>query len=233
MEKISNILWGVIFVALGVVLGLNSLEITDINLFFDGWWTLLIIIPCFIDLFKSKDKTGNIVGIIVGVTLLLACWKVIDFEIVWKLLVPVILIVFGFSFIFKDLLNNNLKREISKINKSVSNSIDDYWATFGSQDIKVDSDDFKGCNVNAIFGGIKLDLSEIDKYDSESVVINVTAIFGGVDILVPDKVKLKIKATPIFGGIEDVRKKIELSKEDKVITIYINALCIFGGVDIK
>ena len=59
MNKISNLLWGLVFVVLGVIFGLNALEITDINVFFDGWWTLFIIVPCFIGLFKDEDKTGN------------------------------------------------------------------------------------------------------------------------------------------------------------------------------
>lgn len=59
MMKINNILWGIIFITVGVVLGLNALEITNINIFFDGWWTLFIIILCFIGLFNKKIKIRN------------------------------------------------------------------------------------------------------------------------------------------------------------------------------
>ena len=45
MKKISTVLVGIIFVVAGVIIGLNSFGITDINIFFDGWWTLFIIIP--------------------------------------------------------------------------------------------------------------------------------------------------------------------------------------------
>ena len=44
---------GICFYYSGVIFGLNALEITDINIFFDGWWTLFIIVPCFIGLFKD------------------------------------------------------------------------------------------------------------------------------------------------------------------------------------
>ena len=53
MNKISNLLWGFVFIIVRVIFGLNALEITDINIFFDGWWTLFIIVPCFIGLFKD------------------------------------------------------------------------------------------------------------------------------------------------------------------------------------
>lgn len=65
MGNFSKILWGIALIALGVVIGLNALDITHINLLFRGWWTLFIIIPCLIGLFddKSEGKTGNIIRI--------------------------------------------------------------------------------------------------------------------------------------------------------------------------
>ena len=53
---------------------------------------------------------------------------------------------------------------------------------------------------------------------------------GGIDIYVPKNCKVKVKSTPIFGGV-DIKNK-ELS-DDGDITIYLNSICIFGGVDIK
>ena len=73
MRKLGNTLWGIVLVVIGVILALNALRITDINIFFDGWWTLIIIIPCFIGLFKESDKTGNIIGLLIGIVLLLMC----------------------------------------------------------------------------------------------------------------------------------------------------------------
>ena len=36
MNKISNWLWGIVLIVVGVVLGLNALNITKIDIFFDG-----------------------------------------------------------------------------------------------------------------------------------------------------------------------------------------------------
>ena len=44
MKNVSNLLWGFVLIVLGIIFGLNSLEITNINVFFDGWWTLFIIV---------------------------------------------------------------------------------------------------------------------------------------------------------------------------------------------
>lgn len=60
MKKTSGILWGIALVAIGVILALNALGITDINIFFDGWWTLFFIIPSLIGLISERDKTCSI-----------------------------------------------------------------------------------------------------------------------------------------------------------------------------
>ena len=53
MKKVGNILWGIVLIIIGLIIGGNALGIVNINIFFDGWWTLFIIIPCFIGLFKD------------------------------------------------------------------------------------------------------------------------------------------------------------------------------------
>ena len=80
MKKIGNILWGIVFIALGIIIALNALGVAKINVFFDGWWTLFIIIPCFIGLFKEREKTGNIIGLLIGIVLLLCCQNILDFN---------------------------------------------------------------------------------------------------------------------------------------------------------
>lgn len=103
-------------VIIGVIIGLNTIGITDIDIFFDGWWTLVIIVPCFIGLFTNKDKTGNIIGLLVGVILLLGMQNIIDFNLIWKLLLPSIIVIIGLSLIFKNTFNSKINNEIKKLN---------------------------------------------------------------------------------------------------------------------
>ena len=226
MKKTTNVLWGIILIALGVVIALNSFNITHINIFFDGWWTLFIIVPCVIGLFKDEDKTGSIIGILVGVALLLGVRKILSIDMLLKLALPVILVVVGISLILKDALNAETKNKIKEINKGQKGTT--YTATFSGQDVKFDGEKFNLTEANAIFGGIKLDLRKAI-IDSDCV-INLSAIFGGVDILVPEDINVKINSTSIFGGVSDKRDNKTNKAEH---TIYINATCMFGGADIK
>ncbi len=227
MKKFGNILWGLVFIAIGLILGLNAMGITHINIFFDGWWTLFIIVPCFIGLFKDDEKTGNIVGLLLGIALLLCCQGILNFEIMWKLLIPSILIVVGLCFIFKDIVGGKVTEEIKKLNANKKNDTE-YCATFAGQNINFENQEFTGATLSAIFGGVKCNLRGA-KINADQV-INCTSIFGGIDIFVPTNVQVKIKSTPIFGGVSD---KSLHTAHPQAPTIYINATCIFGGVDIK
>lgn len=227
MNKISNMLWGICLIVIGLIFGGNALEITDINIFFDGWWTLFIIVPCFIDLFEDNDKTGDIIGLVIGICLLLACQNIVDMGMIIKLIVPTVLVILGLSLIFKDTLKGKLKEEIKKINKK-NKTMSEYCSTFGGQTVEFSNETFTGCELTAVFGGVKCDLK--DAIIEDDCVINTSAIFGGVTILVPDTVNVKIVSTPIFGGVSDERKK--RTKNGKV-TLYINATCVFGGVEVK
>ena len=201
--------------------------ITDINIFFDGWWTLFIIIPCFIGLFKENEKTGNFIGLLIGVALLLACQNIIDFHLIWKLAFPTILVIIGVSLIFKDTIGGKVNSEIRKLNEK-RNGENGYCATFAGQNVNFDGQNFTGADLTAVFGGLKCDLRNAI-IDSD-VVINASSTFGGIEIYVPSNVKIKIKSMPIFGGVEN---KAKTKTDENSHIIYINGTAVFGGVEIK
>ena len=217
MKKVNTVIIGILFIIVGLIIGLNSFGITNINVFFDGWWTLFIIIPAINGIIADDEKLGSIIWLVVGVVLLLGCQDMISFDIVWKLMLPLILVFLGLSIIFGG-----------KVKEVTNNKEREFCACFGGQTVKFDGQDFKGATVNGIFGGITLDLRNAKIKDGS--VIEAAAIFGGVNILIPEDLKVEIKSTSIFGGVTDKTKAKE--KKDK-ITLYVNGSAIFGGVEIK
>lgn len=226
MKKTSSIIWGGILIVLGLIIGLNVLGFTNINLFFDGWWTLFIIIPCAVGLFNDGDKTGNLIGLAIGLFLLLASQNIISFEIIFKLAIPVIIIIFGIKLITGGLFNKQSEKVLKQLKES-GTKLKSGNAVFSGNDMIFDGEVFDGAELNAIFGGVKCDLRNavIDK----DCIINASAIFGGIDILVDTNVNIKINSTSIFGGVSNKKRPFI----EGAPTIYINATCLFGGVDIK
>ena len=227
MKKFGNILWGIVLIIVGLIIGGNALGITNINIFFDGWWTLFIIVPTFIGLFKENEKTGNLIGLLIGIALLLGCQNILEFDLIWKLAFPVILVIIGLSMIFKDALGGKVNGEIKKLNEK-RNEKNSYYAAFGGQNVNFDDEKFTGADLTAVFGGVECDIR--NAIIESDVVINASSIFGGIDIYVPSNVKVKIKSMPIFGGVEN---KAKTKADENCHTIYIKGTAIFGGVEIK
>ena len=225
MKKASKILWGILLIVAGGILALNAFNITDINIFFDGWWTLFIIIPCVIGLFTEREKTGNIIGILVGVFLLLCCQDVLSFSMFWKLLIPAAIVIIGLKMVLTGLFGNKAN-EIMKQLKLDGKEPKVGCATFSGCDMNYDGEVFEGAELTAVFGGVKCDLR--NAVIGQDCAIQVSAIFGGIDIFVPDNVNVKVNANGIFGGVSN-----KTAVHQNAPTIYVSGTCIFGGVDIK
>lgn len=230
MNKTSRYLWGLVLVALGAILGINALGIMRIDIFFPGWWTLFIIVPCAISLFgNDSDKWADVVGVIVGVALLLGCQGLLSFKMIWSLMLPVILIVIGLSMLLKDALKGKVTQEIKKLRKEGSGKGKEYWATFAGQNLNFAGQEFEGCRLEAVFGGVKCDLREAKI--KEDVLIRASAVFGGVTILVPKDVNVQVISSAMFGGTTNRHAKEKMDEGKK--TIFVESTALFGGVEIK
>ena len=111
MKNLRNILWGIFFIIIGLIVAGNILDITDINLFFDGWWASLIIIGCSIGLITEKEKTGNAIGLGLGIVFLLASRDILDIELVLQLLFPAALVCLGLFLVFKEKIDTKRKNK--------------------------------------------------------------------------------------------------------------------------
>ena len=85
-----------------------------------------------------------------------------------------------------------------------------------------------GGNYDVTFNGLILDLSKA--YLNEKTNITISTLFGGVDLYLPDDVNIQIQSSNFLGGV-DLHKRENKIENTKVI--YLNARCIFGGINIK
>ena len=227
MKKLSNILWGVVLVLVGGIFALNALGITDVEVFFDGWWTLFIIVPCLVGIFSEREKTGNIIGLLIGIFLLLCCQNVLSFGLFWKLAIPSIIVIIGLKLILGAVLGDKATKMIA-VSRQNGNNVKTGCATFSGQDLNLDGEVFEGAELNAVFGGVKCDIR--NAIIEKDCAITASAIFGGIDIFVPDNVNVKITSNSIFGGVSEKKHHPYV---ENAVTVYINATCMFGGVEIK
>lgn len=222
-ERLGNILWGLLFIFVGIGFTGNVLFDWEFSLFFEGWWTLFIIVPCGISMVQNGFRTGNIIGLSIGVLLYLS--DRLDSNLFGELIGPVILILFGCSLILKNGLFS--KRYLIQEKTIDFGDLVNLAAVGGSRSEAFQSIEFPGGELKAVFGGVTLDLH--DAIVTRDIVINCTAVFGGIDIMVPNTAQIKISGTPIFGGIKNETRNNPSAEH----VIYINVICMFGGVTIK
>lgn len=227
MKKISNIIIGLVFIALGVIFGLNTLGYTNIDIFFDGWWTLILIIPCVVNLFTGKNPWVNLAGISVGSVALLICQGVITAKTVLSLIFPIALICVGVYIIFKDAFTGKIAKRIKELNGKYP-SRRGVYATFSAQNISFSGEVFAGAELTAIVGSVKCDL--FGATVPADCVINSSVAFGSICITLPHNVNVAIKSTPILGG---VNKKRSFPEIPGAPTVYINAKSFLGGVELR
>ena len=96
----KNIFWGLLLIIVGVLFLGRNMEWWDFSLFFRGWWTLFLIIPSLIGLIKRESIGCSFLVLILGILMLLASQDIIEWSIIWKIFVPLIIIVVGLSIIF-------------------------------------------------------------------------------------------------------------------------------------
>ena len=93
--RINPMIIGLILIAAGIIWGGNALGLFQVTLFFRGWWTLFIIIPCAYAIIKNGPDILSIIGLVIGILLFLSARNILPHGIFGKLIVPIILVVAG------------------------------------------------------------------------------------------------------------------------------------------
>lgn len=223
MKKIFGIILGALLILGGIVFALDALGIAQVNISFDGWWTVFIIIPSLYGLITSKDKISNLIILAIGIYLLLTAQGIIEHGMFWKLFVPVIIVLIGIKIIIKAFKGDE------SVHTYVKDDVVECASAFDTKTSDFTGENVKIAKIGAVFGGTKCNLSDAC-FDKKSQ-IDLFCMFGGSDIIVPDYVDIKINAFCLFGGISD--KRIIKEDTEKTAELVINGFCFFGGADIK
>lgn len=226
MKQVGRIMWGIVLVFLGVIFSLKALNIVDIDLFFPGWWTFFIIIPSFISFFTDHNKAPGIVGLIIGFTLLLSRLGILDIRMLWKLLIPVSIIIIGLELIFRDAFGKSSRENVKKLSENL-NSSEKHSAVFSSQSVDFSGQQFSGTVVKSVFGNMDINIE--NALFNTDVVIKATCFGGKIKIKVPSDVNVKTVSSSLFGRVTDCRNK---PVQNGLAVVYVKTGCFFGNVDI-
>lgn len=179
-------------------------------------WPAIFLAIALINLLSGNRRSALIMTIIAAV-FYLQYYGWLDLRTYW----PVLLIIFGLSFIFR-------KRVFSGGAVENTENYFDEVAIFGGIEKKFSSQEFEGGRVTSIFGGNEIDLRQCKL--KEGAFISIFCMFGGVELLLPPDWEANVEATAIFGGFSDSRSNIDTSTSQ---SIRIKGFVMFGGGEIK
>ncbi len=221
-KDFTKLFIGLIIVAIGLSLLFGQLGLDRLFGFSFGYllsllWPLIIIVLGVSVWLSGKNSAGLIISTI-GLFFLLSTVLNIN---VWSLFWPVIIIAIGLMILFKGSVRSTADR--SSGNFLAVNTI------FSGSEKKVTSENFEGGNIFVLFGGSDIDLRK-SKLAKEGANVDLTVVFGGCKILVPDGVQIISEGSALFGGWEN---KVTSSGGKDASVLRISGSAVFGGVEIQ
>ena len=222
----NRIVFGAILLIFGALALIDNLNIFSSRDIFEFWPTLFILIGA-LKISRSQTISSSLIGggfVVVGVLLTLQHLGIIYFRT--RDLWPALLIIAGLSVIFKDKLHAG--NDWKTLNSTdAQDSVYHITAFMSGAKMQNSSTDFRGGELTTVMGGIVLDLSKATM--QTEAVLNVFAMWGGIELRVPPDWTVISQGVPILGGIED--KTIPPINQNK--KLYIQGYAIMGGVEIK
>jgi predicted membrane protein len=219
----ANVVLGTILIVLGIFISLN--HFTDLDL---GWLaplvgpSLIIMFGLFLIIKHGRSKIGFII-LFIGLISLLS--QIFDYNI-WNLW-PIGIILIGIITMIGFPSWN--KGEKSSVKATGEDSIDEAIVFWGLEK-RIRSQNFRGGKITVLFGGAEIDLREA-KISAKGAALDVSAIFGGVEIKVPSQdVRVINQGTGFLGAFED---NCNSSNKKNAPIFKITGSAVFGGVEIK
>jgi len=213
---------GVLISVVGVLFTLDNLGFIEAGTYLRFWPVALIAVG----LMKlwSGGRGASLHGLIfffAGVWLLLESLSIVTISL-WALW-PVLLIIAGGSMVWRGINGPACPREDTDTHSTV-NAV----AVLGGLNRRNNSRTFRGGDLTAVMGGCQIDLTNA-ALDGEAV-IDVFAMWGGIEIRVPEDWTISGRVTPILGGYED---KTHPPREAATQRLVVRGIVIMGGVEIK
>jgi len=216
----TQLVLGALVVLVGIVLLIDTTGIYDTRPLWDYVPSLFVLLGLYA-LWRGglRNFFGPLVVIVLAGAWQLAALDVVTWGELWDLW-PLFVIAFGLSLVLSHFRRSPREAPADHVSN---------FSVFGGTEKRSTSQSFTGADLTALFGGTELDLREADVADPPAHV-NVIAMFGGVEIIVPRDWNVRMEVLPIFGGASDERPRREGEHAD--VDLVVSGFVAFGGVSV-
>lgn len=217
-----QLLLGLMVIGVGVLFTLENLGVAHWNRYIFRYWPAGLIAIGLLKLWQSRGGGGAFGGLLftlAGTWLLLEQTALvrISFADLW----PLLLVLVGGFLVWQGVAGPR-RRTADDTNSTIS-----AMAILGGVSRGNNSRVFKGGDLTAIMGGCELDLRQAGL--DQPAVIDVFALWGGIEIRIPPDWTVVSRVTPFLAGFSDSTRPSQTATKQLVIRGFI----MMAGVDVK
>lgn len=216
----------IVLIGIGALFLLNNLHVVQAREIL-RYWPAIIIAVGIVKLVDSSDSRGRAGGgVIVGVGAIFMARSLGYVDIHVGEMWPLILIGIGVVMLFD-------RTSLFQMGEKIRSSSGAKEAAIFSGGKRIINDqNFTGAKYDAVFGGYEIDLRNAD-IAGESAVLDLNAVFGGIDVKVPVSWAVVIKGAGVFGAFQDSTAQPDPRLFPNPKRLIVKGGAVFGGVEIK
>lgn len=223
----------ILLIAAGALLMLDTFDISSIPLryYILSWKSIIIAIGVIIIATRDKAISGYI---LIGLGVIAWLPSFVNYNIsLGQIFWPALLIGVGILIISRRGRHGNHRRVTAKGSQANIDGYIDDVSIFGGGTKIIQSQDFKGGDITAIFGGSEISFKKAI-ISEEGCTIDAFVMFGGTKLIVPDNWVIKSDIVSIFGGLNDKRAiHPDENHTEPTAVLYLKGSVLFGGIEIK
>jgi predicted membrane protein len=218
-----QLVMGLLVIAVGLLFTLENLGMVEAHNYL-RYWPVGLIAVGLLKLWQAGSGGGTLIGagfVFAGVWLVLQSMAIVTVSL-WDLW-PMVLVVVGGSMVWRGMTGRRGETGTADSYSTVS-----AVAVLSGLNRGNNSKTFRGGDLTAVLGGCEIDLRQAS-IEGEAI-IDVFAMWGGIEIRVPENWSVSGRVTPILGGYED---KTRPARDATTQRLVVRGFVIMGGVEIK
>lgn len=218
----SQLIIGCAVVVIGVLFTLDNLNLLDSGSIL-RWWPVVLVVVGLTRLFGFGSRPRLAAGGLItmaGLWLLLVNLDLLQIGLwdLWPL---------GLVFTGGWLVLRGARRSSDAGAPAEPDDFVNAFVMMGAVVRKLNSARFRGGEATAFMGGVELDLRGVHPA-TDTIVIDVLAWWGGIELWVPPDWKVTSEVLPIMAGYEDKTKVAADAKTHLIV----RGLVVMGGVEV-
>jgi predicted membrane protein len=219
----THVIFGASIIALGVLFTLDNLGLVHADRFL-RFWPIVLVVVGVQKLAHAREAGGGTFG---GFVIALAgAWLLLEQSALVRVsfwdLWPMLLVVFGGYLVWQGATGRQHRGGLASTDTVSA------FAILGGVARGSNSPSFRGGDLTAVMGGCEIDLRRAAI--NGDATIDVFAMWGGIEIRVPDDWTVISRVNPILGGFEDKTRPPQGLSTHRLT---VRGMAVMGGIEVK